>query len=147
MGHRITQRDLDGVVARLNRMVGVPEHEERREPTEQERAAGILYPSTVGRYYWSGAYGGVELQQVVNYGGGVRSVLHTGHVSRREAYQTACAYADGLADSMAADESTVRPSARAGIGTITARADQDLQDNTRRVAAIREARERAGVEA
>lgn len=146
MRNRITRTDLDAVAARLNRMVGAPEVEERREPTEQERSAGILYPSTVGRYYFSGAYSGWELVQTVNAGGGVRSVLRSGHVPARQAYALAQAYAAGLEDSMAPGVYGVSPEATCGSATMRERAERDLEDSQRRVAAIRAARERVGVE-
>lgn len=147
MSRRITISDLNAVAARLNRMVGVPETEERREPTEQERAAGILYPSTVGRYYFQGAYGGWELVQTVNAGGGVRDVLRSGHVPARQAYALAQAYASGLMDSMPEGAYTVSPEAECGLAYRQRRAAADLEASTRRVAAIRAAREAAGVEA
>lgn len=147
MGQRITSRDLEAVAARLNRMVGVPETEERREPTEAERAAGILYPSTVGRFYFSGAYGGWELVQIVNLGGGVRDVLRSGHVPARQAYALAQAYASGLMDSMPRGVYRVDPQAECGREFREAQALVDLEANTRRVAAVRAAREAAGVEA
>ena len=146
MSRRITISDLDAVARRLNRMVGVPESEQRREPTEQERSAGILYPSTVGRYYFSGAYGGWELVQIVNLGGGVRDVLRSGHVPARQAYNLAHAYAAGLEDSMPPGVYGVSPEATCGSATMRARAERDLEDSQRRVAAVRAARERVGVE-
>ena len=146
MSRRITISDLDAVARRLNRMVGVPESEQRREPTEQERSAGILYPSTVGRYYFSGAYGGWELVQIVNLGGGVRDVLRSGHVPARQAYNLAHAYAAGLEDSMHEGVYDVSPEAACGSATMQRRAQRDLEDNQRRVEAVRAARERVGVE-
>lgn len=65
---RITEKQLDGAVARLNRMNGMenPKY------------------GTVGMYVLDGAYGGWKLAQIVSEGGGQRDVSVGGFMSKRE---------------------------------------------------------------
>ena len=76
---RITQKDLDCKVARLNRIAGFenPEY------------------STIGAYCLDYAYGGVQLQKYVTDGGGVRDIFRQGYMTKRELYNLICAYEEG----------------------------------------------------
>ena len=67
---RITQRDLEAVVNRLNAREGFKD---------------AKY-STVGAYCLDGAYGGWQLQKYVNECGGVTTISTGGYVSKRELY-------------------------------------------------------------
>ncbi len=115
-GYRYTMRDLEGLVDRLNREVGA-EPKPYRDATEAEKAAGFHGVGNVGTYYLMGAYGGHKLVQITNYGGGVRDVLGTGYVSKRELYRAISAYLDGI-DAAATDSHYSVAALQARAGTI-----------------------------
>lgn len=69
---RITDKYLDAIVDRLNRITGSP------------AAPYIDGKAQVGNYHISHAYGGVCLHRMHNEGGGVSSPLSTGHIPKRE---------------------------------------------------------------
>lgn len=50
----------------------------------------------VGMYVISGAYGGWELQRIVNESGGAESVFGCGHVSKRDLHGRLMAFLDGI---------------------------------------------------
>jgi len=50
----------------------------------------------IGHYTLSGAYGGWELQQVMNTGGGVNCPLYTGHISKPKLYDIISAFITGI---------------------------------------------------
>jgi len=78
---RITERDLNATLARINRATGNPE---------------TVTGYTPGQYIISSAYGGHKLEQVCTTGGGVTSIS-SGYVSKRELYQFMQAFLAGLA--------------------------------------------------
>ena len=94
MAYRYTQRDLDGAVRGLNLMAGFTA-EEADAPlyTMDER---LNSTAMVGRYTLAGAYGGWQLQQIINEGGAVRAITH-GYLSKREVYHLIHAYREGMA--------------------------------------------------
>lgn len=53
------------------------------------------FRSNVGTYVLSGAYGGWKLEQIVSYGGGIRSITN-GYISKRDLYYQMSAYLDGI---------------------------------------------------
>lgn len=116
MGYRYTMRDLEGLVDRLNREVGA-EPKPYRDATEAEKAAGFYGVWNVGTYYLMGAYGGLKLVQITNYGGGVRDVLRIGYSSKRELYYAMHAYLDGI-DAAAAGSHYSVAAIRQVAGTI-----------------------------
>ena len=77
---RITQRDLEIKVGRLNNMAGFdnPKY------------------STVGAYCLDYAYGGVQLHKYVNESGGITDIFRCGYMPKRELYHLICAYETGL---------------------------------------------------
>ncbi len=86
---RITERDIKGLENRLNTLTNSP----------------LTYISTlsdgsrvinIGHYHFSHAYGGVCLHRTVNNGGGVNSVLSSGHIPKRQAYNETWAFIRGL---------------------------------------------------
>lgn len=95
MGYKYKMSDITGLVDRLNREVGA-EPKPYRDATEAEKAAGFHGVGNIGTYYVEGAYGGHKLVQITNYSGGVRDVLGTGYVSKRELYRAIGAYLDGI---------------------------------------------------
>lgn len=104
MAYRYTQKDLDGAVRGLNIIAGF---------TAAEADAPLWYTDTdgerramVGRYYVQGAYGGWKLVQIVNEGGGERSVTD-GYGTKRELYHLIHAYREGMHAASADDRYTV----------------------------------------
>jgi len=93
MSEAITRKDLEQVVAGINRRAG---HAEGTGAyTEYEDGVAT---STLGWYYLQGEYGGWKLYQTVNRGGGVRDVLGIGAVPKRIMFYLMRAYARGLDD-------------------------------------------------
>lgn len=70
--NRITEKHLQAIVDRLNRITGSP------------AAPYVDGKAQIGNYHLSHAYGGVCLHRMHNDGGGVSSPLSTGHVTKRE---------------------------------------------------------------
>ena len=81
---RVTQRDLEILTARLNAATNSP----KEYSTKDENGK---FSSNIGHYTLSGAYGGWELQRVVNNGGAVEVISSGGHVPKRELYGQLCA--------------------------------------------------------
>jgi hypothetical protein len=71
MKTRITEKDLLNMVDRLNKL------------TEHEGQPIVNGTWQVGHYMLGFAYGGVQLQQVATPGGGVRTPLHHGYLTKR----------------------------------------------------------------
>jgi hypothetical protein len=92
--YRYTMADLNGAVRGLNRIAGFSE-EEADAPlyTMDER---LNSTAMVGRYTLAGAYGGWQLQQIINEGGGVRAITQ-GYGTKREVYHLIHAYREGMA--------------------------------------------------
>ena len=72
MSTRVTEKHLQAIVDRLNRITGSPS------------APYIDGKAQVGNYHLSHAYGGVCLHRMHNEAGGVYSPLSTGHITKRE---------------------------------------------------------------
>jgi hypothetical protein len=90
--NRITDKDLQAIVARLNHMKGTP-------PEPYAKGADDRVRAQIGNYHLSHAYGGVCLHQMVTDTGGVRDVLMCGHVPKRELQTAMFAYIRGMEDS------------------------------------------------
>ena len=93
MAHRYTQRDLDGAVRGLNLLAGFTAEEADAPLYTRD---GANHRAMVGRYTLQGAYGGWQLQQVINEGGGVRAITQ-GYGTKREVYHLIHAYREGMA--------------------------------------------------
>jgi hypothetical protein len=87
--NRITDKDLQAVVDRINRIMKTPMQPYAKDASGKMRAQ-------IGNYHLSHAYGGVCLHQMSNASGGVRSILHSGYVPKRELYNAMHAYIAGL---------------------------------------------------
>jgi len=85
---RITIDDLEKRVKFLNRFTD--------NPTERFTKINGEYFSNAGHYLISQQYGGYELQQICNDGGGVDDVLGTGHIPKKELYYLINAYIEGI---------------------------------------------------
>jgi hypothetical protein len=85
---RITRKDLDGAINRLNRITG-------NEP-EPHRKEGDKWVTNLGNFHISCAYGGVALHQMMNEAGGVKDIFGQGHMPMRELYNLIHAYLKGI---------------------------------------------------
>lgn len=90
---RITNRDLEDLVAIINRITNSPEVSWERHKLTDGR---LISKSNIGNYHLSYAYGGVSLHRMSNESGGVSTPINSGHVSKRELYNLMQAYISGL---------------------------------------------------
>lgn len=81
---RITDKQLQQVVRRLNELTGSPETYRNDE--------GII---NIGHFHISSAYGGVCLHRISNTSGGITTPLISYHTTKRQLYELMHAYADG----------------------------------------------------
>jgi hypothetical protein len=95
MSNRVTESQLNAVVARINRITKSP-----AEPYTKN--ADGKYSANIGNYHLDGAYGGYSLHRMVSDGGGAADVLRCGHVSKRELLSLMFAYIEGLNEKVAA---------------------------------------------
>ena len=89
MSTRVTVKDLESIVARINRITNNPLSAYTMESPGK-------YVAQVGNYHLSQAYGGVSLHQMVNTSGGVRDVLNCGHVAKKDLQRMMFSYIAGL---------------------------------------------------
>jgi hypothetical protein len=88
MAQRITEKDLQTVCDRLNRLTG-------HALAPYTKVAGKHIPNA-GTYLLSMAYGGYCLHQMADEGTGERDVLRCGHIPKRELYNQMHAFIDGI---------------------------------------------------
>ena len=93
--NRVTEAQLQAVVARINKITGSP------LTPYAVNAEGKHVPQP-GNYHISHAYGGVCLHRMYNEGGGVSSPLSTGHIPKRELLALMFAFIEGLSQREAA---------------------------------------------
>lgn len=89
MSYRISIKDLESLCSHLNELTGSP-----MEYSSNKK--GEPFKSNIGHYTISLAYGGAELQRVMNEGGGVSCPLSSGHVPKRELYEQMQSFIRGL---------------------------------------------------
>ena len=92
--YRYTMADLNGAVRGLNRIAGFSEAEADAPLYTMDES--LKSTAMVGRYTLAGAYGGWQLQPVLNEGGGVRAITQ-GYGTKREVYHLIHAYREGMA--------------------------------------------------
>jgi hypothetical protein len=85
MNTRITIRDLRLLATRLNELTGSP-------LSYCAEGGG----STIGHYHISCAYGGYCLHRTISSGGGIITVVSSGHIPARPLYDQIQAYIAGL---------------------------------------------------
>lgn len=90
MANRITDKHLDELCTRLNKLTGNPEQPWSVKPGADKHTANI------GNYHISHAYGGVCLHQIMNEGGGVTCPLSQGHGPKRALYDELRAFIAGI---------------------------------------------------
>jgi len=86
---RITQKDLERIVLRLNRKLNRPE-------TPYGKDENGRFKANLGNFHISGAYGGVALEEVQTDGGGVRRVSTDGYGTKRQMYTWMTAFLSGI---------------------------------------------------
>lgn len=92
---RVTEKDLQAVVDRINRMMHTPLTPYVKRDCANGKG-GVHLVAQIGNYHLDHAYGGVQLVQMVNDGGGVRDVLYSGHVPKRELQTAMFAFIRGI---------------------------------------------------
>ena len=86
---RITDKDLNATVARINQIMGA-------NPEPYTKDSDGKYRANIGTYHISGAYGGKALFKMISEGGGVNDVFGYGHITKRELYERMQAFIRGL---------------------------------------------------
>jgi hypothetical protein len=81
---RITNKNLNGLCAIINRVTGSPE------------APYVDGVAQIGNYHISHAYGGVSLQRMSNASGGVTEPLYCGYQTKRDLWNRMHAFLKGL---------------------------------------------------
>ena len=89
MKNKITRKNLEAVVLRINEMTGNP-------VAAYTKSADGKYVANVGNYHLDGAYGGYALHRMQSTGGGIQDVFRIGHVSKRELYNSMFAFIEGI---------------------------------------------------
>ena len=103
MAYRYTDKDLESAVRGLNIIAGfTPEEADAPIWTQTEEGQNR---AMVGRYHIWGGYGGVQLAQIVNEGGGIRTL--TGIGTKREVYHLIHAYREGMGTGRGDDRYTI----------------------------------------
>lgn len=86
---RITQKDLENVVARINSVT--------KSPSETVTKKGKLFSWNINNYHLDYAYGGVKLVRTCNKHGGISTISTGGFGTKRELYNWMQAYLAGIA--------------------------------------------------
>lgn len=87
----ITMANIEGTIARLNKITGNPE----ASYTKHEDGK---YTANIGNYYTDCAYGKVGINRMVSEGGGVTNIIPFG--TKRETYNRLHSYLDGVLSKM-----------------------------------------------
>lgn len=88
MTNRITDKHLEGMIARLNRLTNSP-----AKPYETIDGRCV---AQIGCYHLSHAYGGVALHRIHNEGGGVTTPLGGGYIPKRYLCDQVYAFIKGI---------------------------------------------------
>jgi len=86
---RITQKDLERIVLRINRALNRPE-------TPYGKDENGRFKANLGNFHISGAYGGVALEEIQTDGGGARRVSTDGYGTKRQLYTWMTAFLSGI---------------------------------------------------
>jgi len=89
MSQRITQKDLEHLVSRINRALNRPE-------TPYGKDENGKFKANLGNFHISGAYGGVALEEIQTDGGGVRRISTDGYGTKRQLYTWMTAFLSGI---------------------------------------------------
>lgn len=86
---RITLKQLELVVERINSATGSPPEPYSKLPTGEFKA-------NIGCYHLDGAYSGWALYKICSSGGACNDIFRVGHVPKRELYELMHAYLLGI---------------------------------------------------
>jgi len=86
---RITKKDLDCVVNRINSITSSP-------ATSYTKDNNGNFNANIGNYHLSGAYGGYALHRMFNEGGGIEDVFQIGYAPKKELFGLMQAFINGL---------------------------------------------------
>ena len=89
MSSRVTDKQLQAVVDRINTMTSSP-----LEPWTKDASGKLM--ANIGCYHLDYAYGGVALHRMQSEGGGVIDVLQAGYSTKRECLHLLFAFIRGL---------------------------------------------------
>lgn len=95
---RITQKDLEYLVKRINEVTDSPTEPYTRNEKEDDREGRINvgFTANIGNYHLDYAYGGVKLVRMVNDGGGIEEISRDGFGTKRQLYSWLQAFLAGL---------------------------------------------------
>lgn len=88
MTERITQKHLEGMVSRLNRLTN--------SPSTYMSDIGGKRVINIGHFHIDSAYGGVNLARTCNDGGGISTPIGGGFCTKRELYEKLYSYIRGI---------------------------------------------------
>ncbi len=91
---RITQKDLEIQVKRINKATNSPNGPYTRNGKKGKREAG--FTANVGNYHLDYAYGGVTLVRMVTESGGITEISRNGFGTKRELYNWMGAFLTGI---------------------------------------------------
>lgn len=91
---RTTQKELEGLVNRLNAITG-------NNAAPYTKSADGKYTANIGNYHLECAYGGVKLVQMMSEGGGIRNIT-THFDTKRNCYMQIASYIAGIESTKAA---------------------------------------------
>ena len=91
---RITQKDLEYLVKRINEVTKSPQIPYTRNGKKGNRHTG--FTANVDNYHLDYAYGGVKLVRMVNPGGGITEISRDGFGTKRELYNWMQAFIAGI---------------------------------------------------
>lgn len=89
MSNRITESMLEKLVDLINDASNTPKETYTKDESGK-------YKSNIGNYHLGFAYGGVQLQKIVNNGGGITTPLYTGYTTKKELYLVLRSFLTGL---------------------------------------------------
>jgi len=95
--NRITEKQLEVVVDRINQVTGNPAKSWVQVTESSGRVRNV---AQIGNYHLDWAYGGVMLCQMMNAGGGIVTI--TGRGTKRECYDQMQAFLRGIEATKAA---------------------------------------------
>jgi len=95
---RITQKDLEYLVKKINEVTGSPAtlYTQTKKAVLGKNYKRAVIKGNIGNYYLSYAYSGVQLVRIVNEDGGIETISRGCHVPKRELYYWMQAYIAGI---------------------------------------------------
>ena len=99
MSNRITQKDLENILDRINLAAGTDHEGTSKGWIKKEDGT---FKANVGAYVLDWAYGGVRLSQITNESGGERDI--TGRGTKKETYYNMLSFLYGFEAGLKAGE-------------------------------------------